>query len=64
MARAVKRETRPILDSLFWSDGVQVVALDAPAIEAWLDRGVSRGWVVAARSAEKALEIVHALPRY
>ena len=47
----------PILRPLFWTDGIFVVRLDAATLKAYLERGVSHGWVIAADSEEKCLAI-------
>jgi hypothetical protein len=47
----------PILRPLFWTDGIFAVRLDEPTLRAWLERGVSHGWVVAADDEQKSLAI-------
>lgn len=58
---AMSKRTGPVRPprpgQVYWTDGHQVLPLDEPTVRAWLERGVSRGWVVFADDALQALEI-------
>lgn len=40
---------------VWWTDATNVACLTAHEIRAWLERGISSGWIVLARSPEEAL---------
>ncbi len=57
----MKHRSSPILRPLYWTDGTQALPVEGPDLTAWLSRGVSAGWVVAADNPEHAKKIGQAL---